>query len=59
MLEDTTTVNLVDEGGGPFITLTQYDHNYEEIVIRLDPSEIPLLFKTIKRLLKQKNAYIV
>lgn len=59
MLEDTTTVNLVDEGGGHFITITQYDHNYNAIVVRLDPKEIPILFRTIKFMLEQEKAYVV
>lgn len=59
MLEDTTTINLVDEGGGHFITITQYDHNHEAIVIGLDPKEIPLLFRAIKVMLGQEKAYVV
>lgn len=59
MVEDTTTVNLVNEGGGQFITITQYDHNYEAIIIRLDPKEIPMLFCTIKFMLGQEKAYVV
>lgn len=53
MIQDTTTVDLVNEGGGRFITLTQYDSEFKEIVIRLDPTEIQLLFETINKLISQ------
>jgi hypothetical protein len=53
LTQDTTTVKLVDEGGGRFITLTQYNDNYNEITLRLDPTEIPLLVETINKLLNQ------
>ena len=53
MLQDTTTVKLVNEGGGPFITLTQYDANFKEIVLRLDITEIPILFSTFNLMIKQ------
>lgn len=53
IIKDTTTVNLVDEGGGKFITITQYDNNFKEVVIRLDITEIPLVFNAISIMLKQ------
>lgn len=53
MIQDTTTVSLVNEGGGRFITLTQYDSEFNEIVLRLDPKEIPILFDTINSMLDQ------
>lgn len=59
MLQDTTTINLVDEGGGMFITLTQYNENYTPITIRLDPREISTIFTSIKYLLSQDNAYVL
>lgn len=59
MLEDTTTVKLVDEGGGRFITITQYDHNYDAVVVRLDLNEIPILFSTISFMLNQEKPYVI
>jgi hypothetical protein len=53
MITDTTTINLVDEGGGRFITITQYDDNFKEIVIRLDPNEITTLFANINMMISQ------
>jgi anthranilate phosphoribosyltransferase len=51
---DTTTIELVDEGSGRFITLTQFDSEYNEVVTRLDPKEIPLIMAQIKVLLGQE-----
>lgn len=53
MLRDTTTVKIVDEGAGRFITITQYDHNFNEIIVRIDPNEVPFLVETINKLLSQ------
>lgn len=53
MIKDTTTVNIVDEGGGRFITITQYDYEFNEVIIRIDPKEVSILFKVINKLLNQ------
>jgi hypothetical protein len=53
MLQDSTTVELVDEGGGDFLTITQYDEHFKEITIRLDLKELPNLYTAINTLCNQ------
>lgn len=45
----TTHVRLCDEGGGPFISIFQWQDG-EEQCIRLDPEEIEPLLATVQKL---------
>jgi hypothetical protein len=47
---DTTTVELIDEGGGQFLEITQHDHHDAPRVIRLEFVELEAIYKTCKQL---------
>lgn len=53
MLRNSTIVELIDEGGGDFLTLTQYDETVVPVVIRLDLKDLPELYKAINILCNQ------
>lgn len=45
-----THVRLADDGGGPFLEIEQFDDGAGKI--RLNPSELPELFKAICQVLR-------
>lgn len=47
---DTTTVDLLDEGGGRFLAITQHDHHDAPRVITLEFEELEKLYNTAKLL---------
>lgn len=51
--KDSTTLELVDEGGGDFLTITQYDDLFNPVVIRLSLEELPHIYKAINLLCNQ------
>ena len=44
------SVEILDEGGGPFVQLTQYNHKFA-----LEENEVDIVFKTIKALFASTN----
>ena len=46
MSDDATIIEIVDEGAGAYVTLTQSDGT-----VRIDPSELATVFRTAKRML--------
>ena len=49
-----THVRLADEGGGPFVEIEQFDDGAGKI--RLNPSEVPELFKAIRQVLRRLDS---
>ena len=53
--ELATEVSLEDEGGGYYVVLTQSPDAPEPAQVRLDPSELDVVYSAAKQLLTQHN----
>ena len=53
--ELATEVSLEDEGGGYYVVLTQSPDDPEPTQVRLDPSELDVVYSAAKQLLTQHN----
>ena len=53
--EFATKVSLEDEGGGYYVVLTQSPDAPEPAQVRLDPSELDVVYSAAKQLLTQHN----